>query len=89
MELSLSSFGWCYRRNFAEAIAKEVASREPDDLKDKSRIVFDFPPKGRNENQREIARTFLMERVRLRFMKVVEEYQYSLFKYCSSKYSIS
>ena len=78
--MSLASFGWFDRRNFAEVIAKEVASREPDDLKDKARIVFNFPPKGRNENQREIARTFLVERVRLRFMKVVEKSQDSTWK---------
>lgn len=44
-------------------VEKEVAGRDPNPLKDRARVAFNLPAKGRSEENLTIARQYLKERV--------------------------
>lgn len=46
-------------------LAKNTAGKEPDPLKDAARDVFNLVAKGRSEEQIEIAKEYLLRKVRV------------------------
>lgn len=51
------------RSKFAEVVGKDAVCKEPDELKKRARVAFNFPAKGRGEEHLAIARQYLTERV--------------------------
>lgn len=51
------------RSHFAQLVSKDTETKDPDDLKTKARVAFNYPAKGRRGEHLEIATKYLMERV--------------------------